>query len=104
MPPQQAVQIVDDGVEGALLVIGRPPPLNAGVRLGGHVLFQHLHQTRFANAGLAAEEHHLSHPCGGLVPAPLQECDSSSRPTSGVKPRGVATSSRVCAPLACSTR
>ena len=48
MPPQQAVEMIDDGVEGALLVIGRPPPLHPGVRLGGHVIFQDLHQTRFA--------------------------------------------------------
>ena len=61
--------MVDDGVEGALLVIGRPPPLNAGVRLGGHVVFQHLHQTRFADAGLAAEQYHLPHPCWWPAPS-----------------------------------
>ena len=37
------------------------------------MLFQHLHQAGFANARLAAEQHHLPHPCCGLVPAPLQE-------------------------------
>jgi hypothetical protein len=72
-PPQQALQMIDDGGEGALLVRGRPTPLNPGMQLGGDVLFQHLHQAGFANAGLAAEQHHLPHPCGGLVPAPLHE-------------------------------
>src|SRR5439155_21495208 len=70
----QALQMVDDGVEGALLVRGRPTPLNPGVWLGADVIFQHLHQAGFANAGLAAEQHHLTHPCGGLVPTPLHEC------------------------------
>ena len=65
--------MVNDRVEGALLVIGRPTPLNPGVGHGGHVLFQHLYQAGFANASLATEQYHLSHPCGGLVPAPLQE-------------------------------
>src|SRR5262249_48126198 len=52
-----------------------PPPLHAGVRLGSHVVFQHLHQTRFADAGLPAEEYHLPHTGGGLLPAPPQERD-----------------------------
>jgi hypothetical protein len=65
--------MVDDGVKGALLVIGRSPPLNPGMGRRGDVLFQHLHQAGFANAGLAAEQYHLPHVCGGLVPPPLQE-------------------------------
>ena len=66
--------MVDDGVEGTLLVIGRPTPLDADMGHRGDVLFQHLYQAGFANAGLATEQHHLTHPCCGLIPAPLQEC------------------------------
>jgi len=47
--------MVDDGVEGALLVVGRPAPFNPGVGRRAHVLFQHLCQAGFANAGFAAE-------------------------------------------------
>ena len=65
--------MVDDGVQGALLVIGRPAPFNTGVRLVGHVVFQHLHQARFANARLTAEQHHLPLPRLRLLPALLQE-------------------------------
>ena len=56
---QQALQMVDDGVEGALLVIGRSAPFNPGVGRGANMLFQHLHQAGFANAGLTAEQHDL---------------------------------------------
>jgi hypothetical protein len=73
VPPQQAVQMVDDGVQSTLLVIGRAAPLNPGVRLVSDVVFQHLDQTGFAKAGLAAEQHHLPQAGFGLVPAPLQE-------------------------------
>jgi len=67
--------MVDDGVEGALLVIKRPPPLNPGVRLSGYTVFQDLHQTRFANTRFTADHDHLPHPSFGLVPAPLHEGD-----------------------------
>jgi hypothetical protein len=30
--------------------------------LDGHLFFQHLHQAQFANARLAAEQHHLPGP------------------------------------------
>jgi len=58
--------MVDDRVEGTLLVIGRPPPLNPGMWLGGHMVFQHLHR-------LAAEHHHLPQPRFGLLPALMHE-------------------------------
>jgi hypothetical protein len=73
VPPQQALEMIDDGVEGALLVIGRPTPLNAGVGHGGDVLFQHLHQAGFADTRLATEQHHLPQVGADLLPAPLQE-------------------------------
>ena len=73
VPPQPAVQIVDDGRQGTLLEIGRAAPLHPGVRLGSHSVCQHLHQARFTNARLAAEQYHLAQPRGGLLPAPVQE-------------------------------
>ena len=73
MPPQQAVQMIDDGVQSTLLVIGRAAPFDAGVRLVGDVVFQHLDQPGFANAGLAADQYHLPEPGFGLLPAPHQQ-------------------------------
>jgi hypothetical protein len=43
------------------------------MRLMSDMVFQHLHQARFANARLAAEQHHLPATRGGLCPAPLQQ-------------------------------
>jgi hypothetical protein len=45
----------NDGVQGTLLVIGRPAPLNTGMWLGGDMVVQYLHQPRFANTRLATD-------------------------------------------------
>ena len=52
---QEALQVVDDRVEGAVLVIGRATKLDAGGVLGGGLLFECLQQARFADARLAAQ-------------------------------------------------
>src|SRR5215831_3775957 len=67
--------MVDDGVQGTVLVIRGPAPLNADVWLLGDVVFEHLHQARFANARLPAEQYHLPQPRGGVLPASVQEGD-----------------------------
>src|SRR5262249_12663913 len=72
-PPQQALELVDDGVQGALLVIERATPLNTGMWHSSNVLFQHLHQAGFANARLTAEQPYLPQPRAGLLPAPLKQ-------------------------------
>jgi hypothetical protein len=40
-----------------------------GPGLGGHLVCQRLHQARFADAGFAAEEHHLAEAVFDLRPA-----------------------------------
>ena len=57
-----------------MLVIGRTPALRQPrLGLGGHLLLQHLHQARFANARLAAEQHHLPQAVLDLRPALQQQ-------------------------------
>jgi hypothetical protein len=43
------------------------------LRFGGHLFLQHLHETRFANAGFAAEQHHLPHAVLDLRPTFTQQ-------------------------------
>jgi len=43
--------------------------------LGGGIFLQHLHQARFANPGLAAEQHHLPETVLHLRPALPQQFD-----------------------------
>ena len=53
-------------------MIGGTAKHNPRRPLADHTLAQHLHQARFANAGLAAQEYDLPHPILALRPA-LQE-------------------------------
>ena len=53
---------------GRTLTRGQPGP-----GLGGHLVRQHLHQARFADAGFAAEQHHLAEAVFDLCPALTQQ-------------------------------
>ena len=66
---EQALQVVDDRIQGTVLVIGRAAKLNAGRSFVLKLLFELLHQPGFANPGLAAQQHHLACACFGLLPA-----------------------------------
>ena len=57
-------------VVGRTLTRGEPRP-----GLGGDLVRQHLHQARFANAGFAAEQHHLPEAVFDLRPALAQHPD-----------------------------
>ena len=83
---QEPLQVLDDRIEGTVLVIGRAAKLDAGSPSCAMLLFERLHQAGFANARLTAQQHHLASPVLGLLPALLQQPSSSSRPTKGVKP------------------
>ena len=68
-----ALQQVDQRIQGRMLVIRRTlARRQPRLRLSGHMLFQYLHQARFANARLAAQQHHLPETVLDLRPA-LQE-------------------------------
>ena len=60
--------MLDDGVEGTVLVIGRAAKLDAGGPLSQDLLFERLHQTRLADTCFPTEQHYL--PCAllGLLP------------------------------------
>ena len=63
-------QQLDPRIQGAVLVIGRTlARRQPRLGLGGHLLLQHLHQARFANARFAAEQHHLPEAVLDLRPA-----------------------------------
>ena len=55
---------------GRTLTRGEPGP-----GLGGHLVRQHLHQARFADAGFPAEQHHLAEAVLHLRPALAQHGD-----------------------------
>ena len=68
------LQQVDQRIQGGVLVIGRTlTRREPGPGLAGHLIRQHLHQARFADAGFAAEEHHLAEAVFDLRPALYQE-------------------------------
>ena len=52
----EPLQVLNDRIEGTVLVIGRTAKLDARRTLGYDLLFERLHQAGFANARLAAEQ------------------------------------------------
>ena len=70
------LQQIDHRIQGGMLVIGRTlARRQPRLGLGGHLLRQHLHQARFANACFAAEQHHLPDALLDLRPAFPQQPD-----------------------------
>jgi hypothetical protein len=65
--------MVDYREEGALLMIGGTAKRQAHGILAADMLTQHLHQARFANARLTAEQDHLAPPVLTLCPALQQQ-------------------------------
>src|SRR5262245_8423565 len=66
---QPVLQVVDDGIQRTVLVIGRAAKLHASRPLVRKLLFEFLHQPGFANARLATEQYHLPSADFRLVPA-----------------------------------
>jgi hypothetical protein len=68
------LQQLNQRIQGGVLVIRRTlTRRQPRLRLGGHVFRQHLDEARFADARLAAEQHHLPHALFDLRPALLQQ-------------------------------
>ena len=81
------LQQIDQRIQGGVLVIGRTlARRQPRLGLGGHMLRQHLHQARFADARFAAEQHHLPRPSLTCAQRSSSSPTSCSRPTSGVRP------------------
>ena len=67
--------MLDEGVEGAVLVIGRTAVFNSyGSRLRDYML-EFLDEARFADARLATEQNHLACAVLGLRPPFPQEAE-----------------------------
>ena len=75
--------MIDDRVEGGVLVIRGAPALEPGVRRVGEMVFQHLHQARFANARLPAERDDVPLAVLDLGPAGTQQGDFRLPPDQG---------------------
>jgi hypothetical protein len=54
--------VLNDGINGTVLVIGRATKLDASGPFGEDLLVEPLHQAGFADTGLAAEQHGLVFP------------------------------------------
>ena len=70
-----AFDLADERIERAVRVLRRAEIARARVRLGRKAFHERSGQPRFADAGLAGEQHHLAFaaPCRG--PAPRQQLD-----------------------------
>jgi len=65
--------MLNERVEGTVVVIGRAAKLGAGGPFSENLLFERLHQPGLANAGLSAEQDHLAFTRLGLLPAAVQQ-------------------------------
>src|SRR2546422_5577279 len=65
---EQALQVVDDGIQRTVLVIGGAAKLHAGRPLVRKLVFELLDQPGFANPRLPAQEHHLAFTLLGSLP------------------------------------
>src|SRR6266516_3256447 len=78
------LELADDRVKGAVGVMGRALVPNRDVRVFGNGVFQHLADTRLADAGLAAEQGDLALAVLGPLPQTEQFLSSRCRPTNCV--------------------
>jgi hypothetical protein len=70
------LQQLDQRIQSRVLVVGRTlARRQPRLGLAGHVFGQHLHEARFADAGFAAEQDHLSKAVRDLGPALPQQPD-----------------------------
>ena len=70
---ERPLEELDHGIEGALLVIGRTSALPPNLRLIRHPLSQLPQQPRLADAGLPAQQRHLTEAVLHLLPALQQQ-------------------------------
>src|SRR5262245_26564802 len=67
--------MLDDGIEGTVLVVRRTAEFDAGGAFGYDLLFERLHQPRLANAGLATEQDDLPFAAFRLCPPLAQQAN-----------------------------
>jgi hypothetical protein len=68
------LQQINPRIQGAVLIIGRTlARRQPRLGLAGHLFFQHLDETRFADACLATQQHHLPASVLDLFPALAQQ-------------------------------
>ena len=73
-PQRHPLQQIDHRIQGTVLVIWRTlARCQPRLGLGGHLLRQHLHETRFADPRFSAEQHHLPEAVLDLCPALPQQ-------------------------------
>ena len=70
---EDPLHMLNHRIERTVGVIRRTPNRHARKALAAHLGPQGLHQGRFANTGLAPDQHHLSEPRFTLLPAPSQQ-------------------------------
>ena len=88
--------MLNDWIECTVLVIGRAVKFDTGGAFGHDLLFERLHQARFANPRLTTEQHDLAFAAFRLRPSFPQQADFQvSSPTSGVRPVVTVTSKRL---------
>jgi hypothetical protein len=73
LPLEDPLHMLHHWIERTVGVIRRTPNRHARKTLAAHLGPQGLHQGRFADPGLAPEQHHLSEPRFTLLPAPAQQ-------------------------------
>ena len=79
--------MVEDGIEGTVLMVGGAAKFNAGRPFRTDPLFELLHEPGLANASLPTEQHDLAFALFRLLPAPLQvRLSSSSDPPTELSP------------------
>ena len=71
--PSGALHLTDDRIKRAVGVLRRAEIAQARVRLGSEAFQQRSRQSRFADAGLAGEQHDLAFAGLCLRPAPQQQ-------------------------------
>ena len=68
-PLEEAMEQVDDRVQGTMLVVRRTPAFQPRMWLAGDMVLEDLHQATLANAGLSTQQDHLPLPLFDPVPA-----------------------------------
>jgi hypothetical protein len=70
--PEEALQVVDDGIQRTVLVIGGTAKLNSDSTVLGNLVLEFLDKAGFANTSFATEQDDLAFAIDGLFPAAAQ--------------------------------
>ena len=75
LPWEEALEQVDDRVQGAMLIVRQTTAFQPRMWLAGDMVLEDLHQAALANASLTAQQDHLPLPLFAPVPAFKEEAD-----------------------------